>query len=278
MEITYGIIAALVLIGLYFIGRMFFKVEEGHYALATRFGAIVRDDTGKPLVYHPGLHVHAPWIRVHPFSAMERLLDVREEGREVEVLVRDGTLLRIDPKMRFSFALPRAETFLFGMSRPVSHIREFYRSLVGQELARFAGGEEEHGSYAAIRKNRARLTDGIRLRKAAIEERYGIDYLSSELAEILPPADLAEALNSVQKAVAQKETLYKRVQAECEQQIASAEHGVEIARLRAEAVESEIGILGAAVGDLDRSGTLESYLERRRDEAASASKILYRNA
>ena len=49
-----------------------------------------------------------------------------------------------------------------------------------------------------------------------------------------------------------------------------------IAQLRAEAAEKEIDVLGDAVASLYDEGSLAAYLQRRRDEAATASKTLYR--
>jgi regulator of protease activity HflC (stomatin/prohibitin superfamily) len=206
---------------------------------------------------------------------MERVMEIREDSREVEVLARDGTLLRIDPRIRFAFQIDSAETFVFGVRRPLEHIRDYYRCIVGSEIARFGDQDSREGSYAAIRKSRSAFQEGLRLRQGDAERRYGIGFRSADLVEILPPADLAEALNSVQKADAQNETLLRRVQAECEQRIVSAEHGLEIAQLHAEAIEKEIDILGEAVSTLKANGSLNSYIQRRRDEAASASKTLY---
>ncbi len=273
MESTYGIVIALAVVGLVALARSFFKVEEGHHALLSSFGA-VRRQNGKPVLFGAGLHMRMPWEKAHEFSVMERVMDIREDSREVEVLARDGTLLRIDPRVRFAFRLEAAERFVFGISRPIRHMREFYRAVVGNEIARF-GNDTAEGSYAAIRKSRKGFHDGLRARGNETERQYGIDFRSADLVEILPPADLAEALNSVQKVIAQNETMISRVQAECDQRIVAAEHGLEIAQLHAEAAEKEIDILGEAVKSLHKDGSLDAYVNRRRDEAASASKTLY---
>src|SRR5690606_19431494 len=103
----------------------------------------------------------------------------------------------------------------------------------------------------------------------------GIEFRAVDLAEILPPADLAEALNGIQKVKAQFETLKKRVEAECERKILSAEHGVEIARIRGEASEKEIRVLGETVDELENAGSLDAYIRRRRDESSFASRSVY---
>lgn len=274
MEITIGIVLATAGIAIYAAARSLFKVEEGHHALVSAFGA-VRRANGRPVVLGAGLHARWPWEQVHEFSVMERVMDVREDSREVEVLARDGTLLRIDPRIRFAFLLESAETFVFGMRRPLMHLREYYRCLVGAEIARFGDENSQEGSYGALRRSRRAFHEGLRLREGDAERRYGIGFRSADLVEILPPADLAEALNSVQKADAQNETLLRRVQAECDQRLVSAEHGLEISELHAEAAEKEIEVLGEAVRKLYENGSLSSYVQRRRDEAASASKTLY---
>ena len=59
MESTLGIILAFVLVGLVALARSFFKVEEGHHALLSSFGAVRRAE-GKPVMYGAGLHMRKP--------------------------------------------------------------------------------------------------------------------------------------------------------------------------------------------------------------------------
>lgn len=280
MEILLGILGASALVGAGLALRSFYRVEEGHAAVLTSFGRLRTDSSGKPWMAGPGLRGKLPWETVHEFSVMERMVSVREENREVETMARDGTLLRLDPQVRFRFRPDRFEQYVFGLARPSSHLRELFRSLISSEVAQFGEGNAEEGSYSELRRRHPELRTRIANRFAPREfsEKYGIDFVGFDITEILPPADLAQALNSVQKVEAENNTLLHRIRAECEQRIASAEHGVEIAALKAEAAEREIRILGETVAEMEREGQLSSYLQRRRDETAAHSKTLYLKA
>lgn len=275
-EILSGIALAVLAVAFIWLIRSFYRVEEGHSAILTSFGKILRLSNKEPRIIGPGLHLKKPWQRVHEFSVMERLLPIREGEREVELLARDGTLLRLDPQVRFRFDTTRVESFVFGMKKPTSHLRELFRSLISAEIAHFGTDDSPDGSYAEIRRNRTHLQSRLQRECSdALEAKYGISFKSAEIAEILPPADLAQALNSAQKIEAENETLLNRFQAECEQQIAQAEHGVQIATMKASATENEINLLGGAINQLNSSGILTAYVKRRRDEVTSQAKTLY---
>ncbi|MBC7384951.1 MAG: SPFH domain-containing protein [Cryobacterium sp.] len=275
MTYLYGVLGAIVIIGLIALSRSYFRVEEGHAAILSIFGKIHRRN-GEMAVYSAGMHRKFPWEWVHEFSVMERVLGIREDSRELEVLVRDGTLLRMNPQVRFQFEAKQAELFVFGISKPIHHLREMFRSLIGNEIASFGKKDSEEGSYADIRRNRGELNEALRREfQGDVGNRYGIRFRAIDIAEILPPADLAQALNSVQRVEAEYDTLLKRIQAECEQKISGAEHGVEIAGMHAEAQEIEIGVLGGAIAQLEKEGTLDAYVSRRADEAASLSRTLF---
>lgn len=55
----------------------------------------------------------------------------------------------------------------------------------------------------------------------------------------------------------------------------AAERGVEIAKARARAIESEIRKLGEYLSELATLGTLEAYVVRRRSEVLCESRTVY---
>lgn len=277
MEVILGAAAAIGFAVVVLLLKTVYRVEEGHAAAVTSFGRPRVDAQGKLEVTGPGLNSKKPWEKVHQFSVMERSLSIREEKREVEILTRDGTLLRLNPQIRFQFRKELFPAFIFGMRHPTSHIRELFRSLLSTQVSKFGSPESEEGSYAEIRRNQSTLHAQLKshFNEQGLDRKYGVLFKAAEITEILPPADLAQALNSVQKIEAENTTLLNRFRAECEQRIAAAEHAVQIATLKGEAVKSEIDILGQAVAEMKDNGILEAYLQRRRDEVTSNSKTLY---
>ncbi|RYG53916.1 hypothetical protein EON80_32240, partial [bacterium] len=143
MSLILGMITAAVCLVVIAIVKSTAKVEEGHAAVLTSFGKIKKKGNGEPYVMSSGLHVKAPWEVIHEFSIMERVLPIREDEREVEILARDGTLVRVDPQVRFNFDPRRMESFVFGIKRPISHLRELFRGLLSVEIGKFGGQQPE---------------------------------------------------------------------------------------------------------------------------------------
>jgi regulator of protease activity HflC (stomatin/prohibitin superfamily) len=96
-----------------------------------------------------------------------------------------------------------------------------------------------------------------------------------DLTDILPPEELAQSLNSVMNAQSEAQRILAQTEAECEQRMLAARKGLAIARARARAVEDEIGTMANLLADLQRNGTLDLYVERRRHEVLSESRISY---
>jgi regulator of protease activity HflC (stomatin/prohibitin superfamily) len=135
---------------------------------------------------------------------------------------------------------------------------------------------KEGGSYAQIRSERGLLNRRIEdFCREQIGDRYGVHFNAVDLVDILPPDELAEALNAVMNAQTDAEAQYFRAEAETQKNVLSATEGVEIARLRAHAVEVEILKLGEYLKTLKQTGTLADYVQRRKNEVMSQSRTVY---
>jgi regulator of protease activity HflC (stomatin/prohibitin superfamily) len=179
---------------------------------------------------------------------------------------------------------------LFGLERPLDHITGLYTCLLRNEIANFRGAAPEAetslarrfdfanqaGSYALIRRERKLLNDRIEsFCRAKIDNRYGVRFNAVDLADILPPDELADALNAVIQAQSEAHAALHRAEAECQQRVLSAERGVEIAKTRAGASEIEIRTIASFLDELDRKGVLSAYVARRRSEVSSESRALF---
>ena len=120
--IPIGIALGLTTYAIFLFLRCFFRVEEGHRALLTNFGAILKDDKGRPRTYGPGLHRKAPWHSVHTISIMEQNLDLSTEEGGRTAMAEDGTVLRFDSVLRYTPVESQLEHYLFGMRAPREHI------------------------------------------------------------------------------------------------------------------------------------------------------------
>jgi regulator of protease activity HflC (stomatin/prohibitin superfamily) len=280
--------------GLYLVfvfSRSAFRVDEGHLGVVSAFGAAKKTpDKKRLLTYPPGLHSKLPWEHVIQVPMMEQSLDLSGQDGGASAMTEDGTVLRLDSMLRYVPVEAELEEFLFGMKSPKDHITGLFTCLLRNEIANFrlpAGRTlsteatkfdfaSHAGSYALIRRERGLLNEHIaHFCQEQIGNRYGVKFNAVDLTDILPPDELADALNAVIQAHTDAEAQYFRAEGESQQRILSAERGVEIAKARAHAIESEIRKLGEYLADLSRTGTLEAYVARRRSEVLSESRTVY---
>jgi regulator of protease activity HflC (stomatin/prohibitin superfamily) len=273
--------------------RSTFRVEEGHLAVLVTFGRAETSDGKKKLVtYGPGLHGKKPWQKVVTVSVKEQNLDLNAEEGGGTAMADDGTILRLDSFVRY---VPEAAVLyehLFGVERPSEHITGLFTCLLRNEIANFRGQPQEEegeggslstrfdfagqaGSYSLIRRERRLLNERIQhFCQSRIDNRYGVRFVAVDLADILPPDELADALNAVMQAQSEAEAQLFRAEGECQQRILASEHGVRIARTRAAAVEIEIRGLASFLEDLAIRDVLDAYVARRRAEVTCESRAL----
>jgi len=270
--------------------RSCFRVQEGHLAVLTTFGAADCDDNKQLRTYRPGLHAKKPWQKVVIVPMMEQSVDLSGEEGGRSAMADDGTILRFDSILRYVPVEAHLHQFLFGLRSPVDHITGLFTCLLRNEIANFrppprvAASDKpkefdfatQAGSYALIRRERKLLNEHIeQFSRDQIGDRYGVKFNAVDLTDVLPPDELADALNAVINAQTDAEARYFRAEAECQQRLVSAERGVEIARSRALAMATEITTIGAFLEELAQQGTLEAYVARRRAEVLSESGTLF---
>lgn len=292
-----GVAAGLTLYLVYVLYRSTFKVEEGYLAVLVAFGkAETLDGNGRKLkTYGPGVHWKKPWERAVHVSMKEQTLDLNREEGGGTAMADDGTILRLDSFVRYVPVKEELYEFLFGLERPLEHITGLFTCLLRNEIANFRGREDrdpkltednslsirfdfarQAGSYALIRRERRLLNEHIEtFCRQKIDDRYGVHFNAVDLADILPPDELADALNAVIQANSEADALLHRAEAECQQRILAAERGVSIATARSQAIELEIRKLCSFLDELDRRGVLTAYVARRRSEVTSESRTLF---
>lgn len=283
--LSLGLLIGFGLLALALVAASLVRVDEGHVAVLTRFGA-ARRRGAELLLCGPGLHFKAPWDRSLIVPTHEQTLSFVGEQAGHRVMAADGTLLRFDCAVRWVPALPALERLLFDLRAPVPHIQELFACILRAEVAAFesAGGPGDAdwirhaGSYATIRRELGRLRDRI---EAACRERiggrYGVEFIAVDIVDIIPPDELADGLNAVIQAENESDGAFYRAQGECQQRVLAARSGVAIARAHAEAAETELRVLAGHLESLARDGVLSDYVARRRDEVLAESRALYLN-
>lgn len=266
---------------------LYFRVEEGHRAILVTFGAALREGA-KLKTFPPGIHFKWPWQHAMDVSVREQNVELSGDKGQV-VMAEDGTVLRLDASLRYQVEPEQVEHFLFGLARPSEHITGLFTCLLRNEIANLTTRAEERsqsgdvideaaGAYGLIRRERQLLNTRIdEFARSRIGEGYGIRFGAVDLTDILPPEELADALNAVMQSRAEVEARRFRAESECQQRVLSAEQGVEIARLQAQSTEAEMSQLATHLLTLLKQGTLARYVERRRKETMAETRTLYLN-
>jgi regulator of protease activity HflC (stomatin/prohibitin superfamily) len=278
-----GFVLALVALA----SQAWFRVDEGHVAVLTRFGRAQRD--GERLrLYGPGLHARWPFEVAVVLATLERSLELSGEPRGRNAMTNDGTVLRFDSVLRYVVEEGGVERFLFGLLDPIEHVTGVFTCLLRNEIANFGGASEvaaglsmpprpvDAGSYALIRRERRRLNrqidDFVRKR---IGDRYGLRFVAVDLVDILPPDELDDALNAVLHAQSAAERDYFRAEADASRRLLAADESVAIARARADAEAREMAVIARTLADLDGRGVLAAYVARRRTEVLAESRLSF---
>lgn len=304
MTFVTGLIVGFLILGAWILSRCFFRVEEGSVAVLTTFGAAEHNDSAKDVLrtWGAGLHYKKPWQKVITVQMKEQILDLSGDKARV-AMAADGTTLRLDSILRYQPVEERLADYLFGMRAPREHVTGLFTCLLRNEIANFGTSQgretngrsraldlsmrgpspvtidtHDMGSFALLRSRRARLNQDIaEFCHNQIGDRYGIRFNAVDLVDILPPDELAQALNAVIYAHTEAGALFYRTEGDCQQRILAAEQGLEIAKAKAKAVELEMTKLAEHLSKLEEEGTLDLYVQRRRAEVLSDTKLLYIN-
>lgn len=283
--------------------RCAFRVRAGHLGVLTNFGKAVlaseRDTAASASAKHslmcrqPGFHWKWPWQKVIEVSVMERVLDLSGKEGGTVAMAADGTLLRLDSKLRYAPIPKDLYEYLFALRNPIEHIKGLFACLLRNEIANFKGrgetsptlmkmaGDEAADalhttSYAVIRSERHLLNQRLQdFCHEQMDGRYGVEFIAVDLTDILPPDELADALNAVFNARTEAEARFTRAESECWQKVIAAERGVDIACANAVATEREIGKAAEFLVELQQADTLRDYLGRRRSEVFADSRAVF---
>lgn len=274
----------------YLLPKCRFSVQEGHIAVSTIFGKAIRFSESSPQLksFGPGFHLKWPWQKIQEVSLMEQMIELSGEEGGTTAMASDGTMLRLDSKLRFTPIKRDLYNFLFSIEKPIEHMKGLFICLLRNEIANFDHQQQEQkenpsvlspiqvGSYAALRRERKMLNNKIQsFCKQQIGDRYGIRFDGVDLTDILPPDELAHALNGVINAQSEANKLNAQTECECQQRLLAAQKNFNIAQAKARAAEEEINTMTRLLSNLQENGTLALYVERRRAEVFAESRTSF---
>lgn len=285
-QVLLGFLLGLIIYLLFLLRKVFFQVQEGSIAVVSCFGKAKSVDSNEKnlKIYNSGLHLKFPWQKVKKISIKEQILDLASSNNGTMLMTADGTLLRVDSKLRFAPLINNTYSFLYSMEKPIEHIKGFFNGLLHQEIAKFSSNkivsdkvlQKYSGSYAVLRTERNNLNIQIKdYCLSRMPHTYGFQFEGIDIIDILPPEELAQALNAVIHAQSEAEKNFAIKEAECEQKLLAAKKGIDIAKAKAKSVQAEILTHAKIIEKLEMNGTLNDYLERREVEVYSDSRISY---
>ncbi|MBC7397669.1 MAG: SPFH/Band 7/PHB domain protein [Bdellovibrionales bacterium] len=252
----------------------FFKVEEGHSASLSEFGRARRESNGTLTFWPSGIHVKKPWEKVHLLSLMEKTIDLQGEDHSFHTMARDGTTLILKSNVRICADPENAEAILYRVEKPMEQVQDYLTCALRSEVANFGENLDPGEVFIQLRMQQGPFLKSYQGAVADdLRSRYGVRLLGLDLVDMSPPQELAIALNSVQTARADGESMIARAKALRERKLFSAVERLKIAQLESEATEEEMKTIGANLMTLDTSGTLGDYVSRREDEVYRQAKL-----
>ncbi len=213
--------------------------------------------------WEAGLHIKVPFMdRVAKKVLLkEQVIDFRPQP----VITKDNVTMQIDSVVFFQVTDPKL--YAYEIDRPIMAIE----NLTATNLRNIIGDLELDSTLASRDVINTRIT--VTLDEAT--DKWGIKVNRVELKNIIPPAEIQDAMEKQMKAERQRRETLLRAEGEKHSQILVAEGEKESAILRADAVKEQK--IREAVGEAEAILTVQKALAdslRILNEAAPSDSIL----
>ncbi len=247
------LIAAIILgvIGLWFVTSTYYTVQPEERAVVKRFGAVVK-------IAEPGLHFKWPFgIDTVEFVATERVLkqefgfrtagndgertEYSSEEFPDESLMLSGDLNMVDVEWVVQYRISDPMKYLYSMREPTRALRDISESVMRRAVGNRLGSE-------VLTTGRVEIANTARDEIQAAMQRYdiGIQVVTVELQDVVPPQAVQPAFNEVNEARQERERMINEATKQANQVIPRAEGEANRAIAEAEgyATERVNGALG----------------------------------
>ena len=254
---SYYFVAVLVisLVALWLVMSMYYTVQPEERAVVKRFGAVIK-------IADPGLHFKAPFgIDDVEFVATERVLkqefgfrtvgsegdktQYSTQGFQDESLMLSGDLNMVDVEWVVQFRIADPMKFLYGMREPIRALRDISESVMRRAVGNRLGSE-------VLTTARVEVSNIARDEIQEAMEKYdtGIQVVTVELQDVVPPAAVQPAFNEVNEARQERGRMINEATKQANQVIPRAKG--EAARTIAEAEGYATERVNAALGESAR--------------------------
>jgi regulator of protease activity HflC (stomatin/prohibitin superfamily) len=288
--ILFGVgLAALVtlLFGIYTIGptqrgvlTTFRRVQRltGTTAEDPELGALLKEEE-KPRYNYPNIRVIPPggpyfkwpWQKLYKVGMTIQTTDLTWDPEikqsSIEAVTKDNLTVSINGQIRWKPCERNLYAYLFGVAHPEIHVIGYFISVLRDRIATFTGDTHESSvegvSINDLRKNLSSINRYMEETCRKTASRYGVELDAALITTIDPPADVDEALASINTTQNQVAAAISQSRADADQKLKVAEQAVQIAQNRAAAESAPLIELARTLTAIHASGgknALTAYL------------------
>ncbi|MEM8859428.1 MAG: SPFH domain-containing protein [Chloroflexota bacterium] len=258
----------------------FYTVQQDEVAVKTRFGRAVRQGKqttlDSPIAEHlnekereryiypqlkiikpGGPYFKWPWEKVHKVNVSTQTINMafdpdtpkaNQGGTVLEAVTKDELNIGLRGQIRYRVSEQNLYAYLFGVSRPISHITGYFVSLLRDKIASFEAKNPQSDNPDAfdseivddvsindLRKNMYQLNEHMEHECLSSAARYGMILDASLITEIDPPPEVDSALAAINTAHNHVSSEISLARAEADQKIVQSKRAVDIETLNAQA-------------------------------------------
>ena len=212
-----------------------------------------------------------PWQRLYRIDMTIQTTDIvwdpDIEQSMIEAVTKDNLTISLTGQIRWKPCERNLYGYLFGVARPRAHVMGYFISVLRDRIATFhsqgADSSVDGISINDLRKNLSTINQFMEVSCRKTAARYGIELEAALITTIDPPADVDDALASINTTQNQVAAAISQARADADQKLTMAEQAVQIARNMADADAAPILELGHTLADMHAQGgqpALDSYL------------------
>ncbi len=212
-----------------------------------------------------------PWQRLYRIDMTIQTTDIvwdpDIQQSNIESVTKDNLTIALNGQIRWKPCERNLYGYLFGVARPRAHVMGYFISVLRDRIATFhsqgADAAVDGISINDLRKNLSVINQFMEASCKKTAARYGIELEAALITTIDPPADVDDALASINTTQNQVAAAISQARADADQKLTMAEQAVQIARNMADADAAPILELGRTLADMHAQGgqpALDSYL------------------
>ena len=212
-----------------------------------------------------------PWQRLYRIDMTIQTTDIiwdpDVQQSSIEAVTKDNLTISLTGQIRWKPCERNLYGYLFGVARPRAHVMGYFISVLRDRIATFhsqSGDVAVDGiSINDLRKNLSSINQFMEVACKKTAARYGIELEAALITTIDPPADVDDALASINTTQNQVAAAISQARADADQKLTMADQAVQIARNMADADAApilEVGRTLAAIHDQGGKEALDSYI------------------